>query len=249
MKEGMKFGIITYILHKEGKAKQLYSYRPYISEMNIWMKFADKTLIAAPRILETPSAIETAYSQAAIEFYEVPVLNFTNEYNSLKSLVKIPSVFWGVLNVMRKADHIHLRCPGNISLIGCFLQIFFPKKPKTVKYAGNWDPKAKQPWTYKLQKKILSNTFLSRNIQVLVYGEWPEQSKNILPFFTASFSEEEKVGMSKKNFQRLLLSCLWETWWRGSGRWRQLNWWKDFSDQLIEMRLNLDIYGDGPLKE
>jgi hypothetical protein len=34
---------------------------------------------------------------------------------------------------------------------------FFPNKPKTAKYAGNWDPKSKT-WTY-MQQKILSNTF------------------------------------------------------------------------------------------
>ena len=39
---------------------------------------------------------------------------------------------------MKWADHIHLRCPGNIGLLGCIVQIAFPKKVKTVKYAGNW---------------------------------------------------------------------------------------------------------------
>ena len=34
-------------------------------------------------------------------------------------------------------------------------------------------------------------TFLTRNMQVLVYGEWPNQTKNIKPFFTATYSEEE----------------------------------------------------------
>src|SRR5690606_4011463 len=32
----------------------------------------------------------------------------------------------------------------------------------------------------------------------LVYGDWPDQSKNILPFFTASFSENEKEKIEKE---------------------------------------------------
>ena len=52
---------------------------------------------------------------------------------------------------IKKSDVIHLRCPGNIGLLACFIQILFPKKNKTAKYAGNWDPKAKQPLSYKLQ--------------------------------------------------------------------------------------------------
>jgi len=53
---------------------------------------------------------------------------------------------------MKSANHIHLRCPGNIGLLACLIQILFPNTPKTSKYAGNWDPNAKQPFTYKIQK-------------------------------------------------------------------------------------------------
>lgn len=182
----MKFGIITYILHKE-KNGRFYSYAPYITEMNMWLKNAEETLIAAPKISGTISPIEIPYSEAELKFQQIPALNFTTIGKSLISLLKMPKVIWGILKVMRKCDHIHLRCPGNISLIACFLQIFFPKKPKTVKYAGNWDPEAKQPWSYKLQKKILSNIFLSRNVKVLVYGNWPNQSANIFLFYCLVF--------------------------------------------------------------
>jgi glycosyltransferase involved in cell wall biosynthesis len=50
-----------------------------------------------------------------------------------------------------------------------------------------------------LQKWIVSNTFLSRNMQVLVYGEWKGMSKNIKPFFTATYNEEEKVPILSKD--------------------------------------------------
>jgi len=96
-----------------------------------------------------------------------------------------------IYKTMKWADHIHLRCPGNIGLLASVVQILFPKKPKTIKYAGNWDPKSRQPWSYRFQKWIISNTFLTKNTKVLVYGEWPNQTKNIVPFFTASYSERE----------------------------------------------------------
>ena len=34
-------------------------------------------------------------------------------------------------------------------------------------------------------------------MQVVVYGEWPNQSKNIKPFFTATYSEVEKETITK----------------------------------------------------
>jgi glycosyltransferase involved in cell wall biosynthesis len=100
---------------------------------------------------------------------------------------------------MQQADHIHLRCPGNIGLLGCIVQILFPYKQKSAKYAGNWDPKSKQPWTYRLQQWILSNTFLTRNMQVLVYGQWEGSSSNIKPFFTATYAEADKVPLLEKS--------------------------------------------------
>src|SRR5690606_34666156 len=39
-----------------------------------------------------------------------------------------------------------------------------------------------------------ASTFLTRNMQVLVYGEWENQTKNIKSFFTATYSEQEKMA-------------------------------------------------------
>ena len=78
------------------------------------------------------------------------------------------------------------------------MQIFFPNKSKTVKYAGNWDPNSKQPLTYRLQKRILSSTFLTKNCKVLVYGSWKNQTKNIVPFFTASYFKNEIIKLEQK---------------------------------------------------
>ncbi|PCH53425.1 MAG: hypothetical protein COC22_02765 [Flavobacteriaceae bacterium] len=123
----------------------------------------------------------------------IPIHSFdvTTLKNGIKAIFRIPKILIQIYKAMQWADHIHLRCPGNIGLLGCFVQILFPNKPKTVKYAGNWDPKSKQPLSYRLQKWIVSKTFLTRNTKVLVYGEWENQTKNIVPFFTATYSEEE----------------------------------------------------------
>ncbi len=240
----MKFAIITYILHKEHN-KAYYSYEPYIREMNIWLNSPEEIIVVAPKISAPPISIETAYLHSNISFRKIPSISFLNFSEVLRSLIMLPGICFKILSVMKEADHIHLRCPGNIGLIGCFVQILFPKKPKTVKYAGNWDPNSKQPWSYRLQKWILSNTFLSRKIKVLVYGEWPNQSKNILPFFTASFSETEKIKIEKdftSPFKFIFVGSL------SLGK-RPL-----FAIQLIEklmgkgIPVKLEIYGSGVMK-
>ena len=197
----MKFGIITHAEHKL-KGKDIFAYEPYVREMNLWAKHVDEIVILAPKSRNKKiSKIDSGYKHSKIDFIEINSFNLTTIANFISSLFVIPKICFQIYKVMKSVDHIHLRCPGNIGLLGCIVQIAFPSKPKTVKYAGNWDPKSKQPLSYKIQKWIVSNTFLTKNCKVLVYGEWKNQSKNIIPFFTASYSENEIVDIAPKNLK------------------------------------------------
>jgi len=195
----MKFAIITHVNHIIQDNKY-YGYAPYVREMNIWGKFVDEMIIVAPLKIGSPSSIEISYN-SKINFFKIPSISFVSIPQALKALLKIPIICFKIFNAMQKSDHIHLRCPGNIGLLGCIVQVFFPKKPKTAKYAGNWDPKAKQPLSYRFQKWMLSNTYFTKNMKVLVYGEWPNQSKNIHSFFTATYPQSKFSGIQQRNFE------------------------------------------------
>lgn len=192
----MKFAVITHVTHIH-KNNQYYGYAPYIREMNIWLKYVDEVIIVAPIVNKELNPIHEPYLHSAIQFNQVNEFDITSAYNVVKTLFRLPKIIAVTYKAMKSADHIHLRCPGNMGLIGAVVQILFPRKPKTAKYAGNWDPKSPQPFTYKLQRWILSNTFLTKNMQVLVYGEWENQTKNIKPFFTATYSAEDLDRLGK----------------------------------------------------
>ena len=196
----MKFAIITHVPHIFEQQKY-YAYAPYVREMNIWLKHVDEVIIVAPVHNSTQSAIDSSYVTPKIDFREVSSFNSNGLYGVLKTVFKTPFVLWQIFKAMKAADHIHLRCPGNIGLLGCFVQMLFPSISKTAKYAGNWDPKSKQPWSYRLQKWILSNSFLTRNMQVLVYGEWPNQTKNIKSFFTATYPDQDILPLLPKELK------------------------------------------------
>lgn len=187
----MTFAIITHVPHIL-EQNQYFAYAPYAREMNIWTKHANKVIIVAPISKSEKSSIDINYEHKNIEFKAIDGFDVLSLKAIMLLIYKIPKISRQLYIAMQNADHIHLRCPGNIGLLGCFVQILFPNKTKTAKYAGNWDPKSNQPWTYRLQKWILSNTFLTRNMQVLVYGEWEGSSKNIKPFFTATYQETDK---------------------------------------------------------
>ncbi|MDW8849227.1 glycosyltransferase family 4 protein [Flavobacterium sp. MMLR14_040] len=199
----MKLVIITHVNHIQND-NQYFGYAPYVREMNIWLKYVDEVIVVGPLLKGNLTAIDISYNHPRINFRKTPNFNLTTFKNSIFSVFKFPIIIWRIFWAMKDADHIHLRCPGNIGLLGCIVQILFPNKIKTAKYAGNWDQKSKQPWTYRLQKWILSNTFLNRNMQVLVYGHWENQSKNIKPFFTATYPESEKEIFKKAGFEETI---------------------------------------------
>ncbi|MCG9973042.1 glycosyltransferase family 4 protein [Christiangramia crocea] len=241
----MKFAIFTHVIHHKHE-RRYYAYGPYVREINLWLRYVDEVHIVAP-LSKTSKTRDLGedYIHHNLNFIEISTFNLLNLLEFLKALVKIPVNFYKIIAAMRQADHLHIRCPGNIGLLAVIAQIFFPKKSKTVKYAGNWDPGARQPWTYNLQKWILSNTFLSRNIKVLVYGEWKNQTRNIVPFFTASFSEEERETVLKEfkpPFQFIYSGNMVE----GKGLKETIGMMKS----LRELGLNckLDIYGDGVME-
>lgn len=186
----MNFTIITHVKHFWNH-KSFFAYGPYVREMNMWSKNVNELIIVAPLELKNATPIDLRYTHQNIDFRNVPSIKFTTLKSTFQSILVLPKIILSIYQAMKAADHIHVRCPGNMGLLGSLVQILFPSKPKTVKYAGNWDSKSKQPWTYRLQKWILSNTLLTKNMQVLVYGEWPKQTKNIKPFFTATYSEKE----------------------------------------------------------
>lgn len=187
----MNFLILTHVHHIEKDGKY-FAYGPYVREMNIWIKHFDSVTIIAPLSKDRETnPIEIHYDHDQINFVSVGEINLTTWRGRINTILSMPEIIYNVMVGMKNSDHIHLRCPGNMGLVGAYLQYFFPNKKKTAKYAGNWDPQSEQPGTYKLQQKLISNPSFSKNMKVLVYGNWPNLTGNLLPFFTFSYSQNE----------------------------------------------------------
>ncbi|WP_428225718.1 glycosyltransferase family 4 protein [Flavobacterium sp.] len=245
----MRFAVFTHVDHVF-ENHNYYGYGPYVKEMNIWFKYADEVQIVAPLSNRGLSSIDLPYLHSNLKFKQIPIFDIVSLRNAFKTLLVLPILFWNVFLSMLWADHIHLRCPGNVGLIASFVQILFPWKKKTAKYAGNWDPKAKQPLSYKLQKWILSNAFLTRNMQVLVYGEWVKQTRNIKPFFTASYSEKEiknlKFKIQNSDSLSPIVFLFVGTLSHGKEPLYAIELVEEFAKKKHKVALHL--YGDGILK-
>jgi glycosyltransferase involved in cell wall biosynthesis len=228
------------------KNKEKVAYAPYVKEMNIWMKYACSTTYVCPTRYDR-SLLTKAFDNQYFQIKGVKRLEFHRNRSVLISLLSIPYQAIILWNAMRKADHIHLRCPGNLALLASLIQVTLPRKPKTVKYAGNFDPCASQPLAYRWQKRILSNSFLTKNIAVLVYGDWPNQTKNIKSFFTATYKKEQIEPAVERNWNGPLKAIFVGTI---SANKRPLEVF-EIIKELVEkgIDISLDFYGDGPLRK
>lgn len=227
--------------------KKLALYAPYEKEMQLWAKYTNSIDFCCPIWNEDKKLLIAPISFPVDTIFKLKEFDVTSFFNLLKAIPAIFFSFFIIFKAMLKADHIHLRCPGNMGLIASIVQIFFPFKKKTAKYAGNWDPKAKQPFTYKLQRWILSNTILTHNMQVLVYGNWPKQTKNIKPFFTATYFESDKVATQPRTFDGTIEFLFVGTLSKG----KQPLYAVQLVNELIKNGKNvqLNLFGEGELRD
>jgi glycosyltransferase involved in cell wall biosynthesis len=215
--------------------------------MNIWLKYVDKVVIVAPLKNFDKSAIHQNYNHKNIEFITVPDFSLTSFKAICKTIFYLPQILLSIYKAMKMSNHIHLRCPGNMGLLGSIVQVLFPNKKKTAKYAGNWDANSKQPFSYRLQKKIVSNTFLTKNMKVLVYGEWQNQTKNIKSFFTATYSESEKTLIEPKSLNDKINFLFVGALTSGKQPLVAMQLVKELKNRNYNVQLS--IYGDGIEKQ
>lgn len=199
-KKKIKFLVVTYTPTLK-KGSGFYSYSPYVDEMDIWFKYADEYAIVSPRKYPT-DFLSKQFQSKEIKYFHIPFIALNSFSIAIKSIVLLPYIIFQLFRAMSWADHIHFRSPGNVTLLGSMVQIFFPTKSKSVKYAGNWDPNSNQPLSYRLQKSIFRNPMLSKNMKVLVYGEWPNETKNVYPFLSATYRENEKLDFKERDYSQ-----------------------------------------------
>lgn len=242
----MKFLIVTHVLHTASDGK-LFGYGPYVREMNLWLKHVSEVLILAPKSEKNlPDPIDLPYEHPFITWREVPAFDVLTWGAKIRTILNLPIIFFKTIQAMEKADHIHLRCPGNMGLVGSVAQFFFPKKIKTAKYAGNWDPQSSQPFSYRLQQKILSNPTLSKRLKVLVYGDWDPANPNLLSFFTASYGAKDRVPCLPRKLEKEGEIRLIFVGSLHSGKNPLIS-----CQTLVELRqqginARLDLFGEGP---
>lgn len=167
---------------------KLFSYAPYAREIDLWADLFPELIIAAPCRETTPPPDCAPFSRSNISICPQRETGGDTLGAKLKQMIRLPAVIFDLCRAMRRAGAIHVRCPGNLGLLGVALAPIFSRY-LVAKYAGQWTPYPGEPLAWRLQRALLKSRWWRG--PVTVYGDWPNQPPHVIPFFTSVLNERQ----------------------------------------------------------
>ncbi|MDQ2805446.1 MAG: glycosyltransferase [Chloroflexota bacterium] len=173
--------IVSHVVHYQWET-QLYAYGPYAREVDIWADLFPCVIIAAPCRHAPPPGDALAFTRTNIVIRTQRERGGETLCAKLIQIGCLPLLVWDLAWAMYRADAIHVRCPGNLGLLGVLLAPLFSRY-LVAKYAGQWNGYKGEPWTVRLQRRVLRSAWWRG--PVTVYGHWQTQPRQIVSFFTS----------------------------------------------------------------
>jgi glycosyltransferase involved in cell wall biosynthesis len=177
----MRLVVVSHVVHYRFEGR-LFAYGPYAREIVLWAELFGEIAIASPCRHEAPPADCLAFDTGNISL--LPQIEAGGETVAAKLalLFTLPAMIARLCRALAQADAIHVRCPGNLGLLGVLLAPLFGK-PLVAKYAAQWNASAQEPRSSTFQKWLLRSRWWRG--PVTVYGKWPHQPAHVIPFFTS----------------------------------------------------------------
>jgi glycosyltransferase involved in cell wall biosynthesis len=167
------------VFRHEGR---LYAHAPYARELNIWADLFREVIIASPYREGPPFSDSEMLARDNITVAPQRESGGEKLWQKIMQVVSLPILLWDLARAVRSGDATHVRCPGNLGLLGVIVAPVFSRY-LIAKYAGQWISSEKEPMSVRLQKGILRSSWWGG--PVTVYGRWPDQPPHIVPFFTS----------------------------------------------------------------
>lgn len=177
---------------------RLFAYGPYAREIDVWADLFPRVRVAAPCREEAPPGDCLPFTRGNVEV--VPQLETGGDRLRAKAVqvLLLPLLVFGLCRAMRRADAIHVRCPGNLGLLAILLAPLFSRR-RVAKYAGQWCGYAGEPRTGRWQRALLRSSWWGA--PVTVYGRWPDEPPHVVPFFTSILTDEQ-VARARESARR-----------------------------------------------
>jgi glycosyltransferase involved in cell wall biosynthesis len=206
--------VVSHVPHYRYQGK-LYGYGPYTREIDVWADLFPQIIIAAPCSDGPPPGDCIPFTRDNISIRPQLETGGHSLGAKLAQIAALPTIVGSLIRAMRSADAVHVRCPGNLGLLGAILAPLFSKR-MVAKYAGQWNGYVGEARTIRWQRQILGSNWWRG--PVTVYGEWPDQAPHVKAFFTSMMTGEQvqkavEVAQNKKLIRpiRVLFSGVLES--------------------------------------
>ena len=185
----MKLVIVSHTPHYRRGGK-VVGWGPTIREIDQLSEIFDQVVHIAPVHSKDAPQSALAYESERVRVRAVAPSGGGGVKNKLDVLRRAQSYVQAMRQELRDADAVHVRCPANISLVALVVLMFtgHPRK-RWLKYAGNWNPKGAEAWSYTLQRWLLRSGW--HKGVVTVNGEWPNQPSFVRSFFNPCLNDQE----------------------------------------------------------
>ena len=198
----MRLLVVSHVTHYEFEGA-CYAYSPYAREMEIWADLFSEIVIAAPCHNEPPPPNASRIARRNVRIACQQEVGGTTWIKKLGIVAALPALIFALCREMWYADAIHVRCPGNLGLLGILLAPVFSKRI-IAKYAGQWSGYPREAWSVRLQRRLLRSGWWRG--PVTVYGKQEGERENIVNFFSSTMSTEQLAeGRSISEGKRLKL--------------------------------------------
>ena len=140
----MKLLVISHTPHylKDGR---IVGWGPTVRELDHLPEIFERVIHLAPLHQEATPEAALPYQSTRLEFRPLPPAGGGRLRDKLTILIRAPQYLRAILKAMRDVDAVHVRCPANISLLAIILLACVPRpRLRWVKYAGNWQPTARE---------------------------------------------------------------------------------------------------------
>lgn len=173
--------IVSHVVHYRHNGR-IHAYAPYAREVEVWADLFPEVGIAAPCEDAPPPGDAAAIERANVEIDPQPRAGGDSLAAKLRLAAALPRMAASLAGALRRADAVHVRCPGNLGLLGVAMAPLFSRR-RIAKYAGQWPDWQGEARTVRLQKALLRSRWW--RAPVTVYGSWTGQPPWIVPFFTS----------------------------------------------------------------
>ncbi|MBP6016370.1 MAG: glycosyltransferase family 4 protein [Candidatus Promineofilum sp.] len=185
----MRLLIISHTPHYHA-AEGVVGWGPTVRELDYLAALFDQVTHVAVGYPGQPPASALPYAAPNLRVRLVAPTGGESWRDKLGILTAYPAYARVLREEISRADAVHVRCPANISLLALRLLERAPEpRYRWVKFAGNWQPEGHEPWSYRWQRRWLTEN-RHRGV-VTVNGRWPGQPAHVHTFDNPCLTDEE----------------------------------------------------------